>query len=85
MSQTRMEDDCIQRLRPIVPREVKVQSQSFGALGTQANYYVVTYRFADKLANGQRAAVCTYRRDGQWVSDDAHSFKLARDLEPKSR
>jgi hypothetical protein len=81
MSQSRMEDDCLQRLRPLVPRDVQVQAPRFGALGNQANYYVVTYRFSQALAHGQATAVCTYRRDGQWVSDDAAKFKLAQELD----
>ncbi len=80
--QARLEDDCLQRLQPMVGREVKVRSVDFGALGNYATYYVVTYRFTGDLANGQRAATCTYRRDVQWVRDDAAAHKLARELEP---
>ena len=80
MSQARMEEDCLQRLRTIMPREVRVKGVDFGALGQYATYYVVTYRFTHDLENGRRAAACTYRRDGQWVRDDAAAFKLARDL-----
>ena len=83
MSQSRLEDDCLQRLRPLVPREVKVQGVDFSALGNYAQYYVVSYRFAGALENGKRAAACTYRRDGQWVRDDAASYRLARELEPR--
>src|SRR4051794_24413695 len=75
-SQARLEDDCLQRLRPIVPREVKAQRVDFSALGTYAGYYVVTHGFDGELATGQRMAACTYRRDGQWVKDDAAVFKL---------
>lgn len=56
---------------------------NFSALGNYAAYYVVTYRFTAGLANGQRTAACTYRRDGQWVRDDAASYKLARELDAK--
>ena len=82
MSQSRMEDDCLQRLRPIVPQDVKSDGADFSALGNYATYYVVRYRFNGELRNGNRIAACTYRRDGQWVRDDAAAYKLARDLEP---
>jgi hypothetical protein len=85
LSQARLEDDCLQRLRPMVPREVKVQAVDFSALGSYAAYYVVSYRFAAELPNGKRAATCTYRRDGQWVRDDAAAFKAARDAEPSRK
>lgn len=80
MSQARMEDDCLQRLRPLVPREVKVAGTSFSALGNYANYYVVTHKFSGDLENGKRSAACTYLRSGQWVRDDGAAYKLARDL-----
>ena len=85
MSQARLEDDCLQRLRPIVPREVKVKAVDFSALGNYAAYYVVTYRFTGDLENGSRTGACTYRRDGQWVRDDAAAYKFARELEPRRR
>lgn len=85
LSQARLEDDCLQRLRPLVPREVKVKGADFSALGNYATYYVVTYRFTGDLENGKRAATCTYRRDGQWVRDDAAAHKLARELEASPR
>lgn len=84
-SQARLEDDCLQRLRPLVPREVKPKSADFSALGSNVAYYVVSWRFTGALENGSRAAACTYRRDGQWVRDDAAAWKLARDLEPGRR
>ena len=82
MSQARLEDDCVQRLRPLVPQDVKSTGVDFSALGNYATYYVVRYRFTGDLKNGSRTATCTYRRDGQWVRDDAAAHKLARDLEP---
>jgi hypothetical protein len=84
-SQARLEDDCLQRLRPLVPRDVKAKRVDFSALGSNVAYYVVSYRFSANLENGARAAACTYRRDGQWVRDDAAAWKLARDLEPGRR
>lgn len=57
----------------------------FSALGSNAAYYVVSYRFSGDLENGTRSATCTYRRDGQWVKDDAAMFKLARELERRPR
>lgn len=84
-SQARLEDDCLQRLRAIVARDVKVSRVGFSALGNYATYYVVTYQFTGDLANGKRAAACTYRRDGQWVRDDAAAWQAARDLEPARR
>ncbi len=82
MSQARLEADCLQRLTPIVPRDVKSKAVDFSALGNYATYYVVSYRFTGDLKNGSRIAVCTYRRDGQWVRDDAASYRLVRELEP---
>jgi hypothetical protein len=84
-SQARLEDDCLQRLRPLVPPEVKAMRVDFSALGSNVAYYVVSYRFNADLENGARTAACTYRRDGQWVRDDAAAWKLARDLEPRKR
>lgn len=81
-SQSRLEDDCLQRLRPIVPSDVKVKATDFSALGSYATYYVVRHRFTGALLPGSATATCTYRRDGQWVRDDAAAWKLARDLEP---
>ena len=81
MSQAQMEDDCRQRLRPLVPYDIKSSGVAFSALGNYATYYVVSYRFTGDLANGNRAATCTYRRDGQWVRDDAATYKLARELD----
>ena len=81
MSQTRLEDDCQQRLRPLVPQDVKVKGVDFSALGNYATYYVVTVRFTGELKNANRAATCTYRRDGGWVRDDAAAYKLTRELE----
>ncbi len=85
ISQARLQDDCLQRLRALVPPDVKVRGADFAALGNYATYYVVTYRFTGDLAHGKRAAACTYRRDGQWVRDDAAAHKMARDLEPPRR
>ncbi|TWO68520.1 hypothetical protein FN976_23090 [Caenimonas sedimenti] len=85
MSQARLEDDCLQRLRPIVPRDVKVSGVDFSALGAYATYFVVSYKFAGELENGKRVAACTYRREGQWVRDDAASHQLLRDLESSRR
>jgi hypothetical protein len=85
LSQSRLEDDCLQRLKPLVPREVKVKGVDFSALGNYATYYVVTYRFDGDLDNGRRTATCTYRREGQWVRDDASAYQAARDLEPRRR
>jgi hypothetical protein len=85
MSQTRLEDDCLQRLRPLVPREVKPVGVNFSALGNYAAYYVVSWRFPAALENGARNATCTYRRDGQWVRDDAAAHKLARELASSPR
>ena len=82
MSQSRLEDDCLQRLRPIVPQDVKAGGPGFSALGNYATYYVVAYKFTGDLMNGSRNATCTYRRDGQWVRDDAAAYKTARDLQP---
>lgn len=67
------------RLSPLVPSDLKPVGTGFGALGNYASYYVVTYRFAGDLKNGSRLATCTYRRDGQWVRDDAAAYRLARD------
>jgi hypothetical protein len=80
LSQTRLQDDCLQRLKPMIPRDVQVRGVDFSALGNYATYYVVAYRFSAQLENGDRAARCTYTRQGQWVRDDAAAFKLARDL-----
>ena len=85
MSQARLEDDCLQRLKPIVPRDVKVSGVDFSALGAYATYFVVSYRFTGDLENGKRSAACTYRREGQWVRDDAASHKLVRELESSRR
>lgn len=79
MSQSRMEDDCIARLGPIVQREVKSRGVAFTALGNYATYYVVSYRFTGELKNGSRSATCTYRRDGQWVRDDAAAYQTSRE------
>ena len=81
VSQARLQDDCLQRLHAIIPREVKVARVDFSALGNYAAYYVVSYGFTSKLANGQRAAACTYRRNGEWVKDDAAVEKLKRELD----
>ena len=81
-SQARLESDCLQRLRPLMGQGVLWTSVSFSALGSYAAYYVVSYRFTDKLLNNRSSATCTYRRDGQWVRDDATSFRLARELSP---
>lgn len=78
-SQPRLEADCLQRLRPLMGQGIHWTTVSFSALGNYAAYYVVTYRFTASLANGQRHAACTYRRDGQWVRDDAAAYRLARD------
>lgn len=79
-SQARLESDCLQRLRPLMGQGVHWTTVNFAALGNYAAYYVVTYRFTATLTNGQRNAACTYRRDGQWVRDDAAAYRLARDL-----
>ncbi len=80
-SQPRLESDCLQRLRPLMGGGVHWTTVNFSALGNYAAYYVVSYRFTNSLANGQRSAACTYRREGQWVRDDAAAFKLARELD----
>jgi hypothetical protein len=82
-SQSRLQDDCLQRLKPLVPRDVKAQGVDFSALGNYATYYVVTWRFAGDLQNGRRSAACTYRREGQWVRDDAAAFQALRDMQPR--
>lgn len=82
MSQRRLEDDCLQRLRPMVPPDVRWKRTDFSALGSYATYYVVRHHFSGVLLTGSATAACTYRRDGQWVRDDAAAWKLARDLEP---
>lgn len=82
MSQQRLEDDCLQRLRPLVPRDVQWKSAGFSALGSYATYYVVRHHFTGILLSGGATATCTYRREGQWVRDDAAAWKMARDLEP---
>jgi hypothetical protein len=46
---------------------------------------VVTWRFAGDLENGQRSAACTYRREGQWVRDDAAAYQALRDMAPRKR
>ena len=80
MSQVQVEADCLQRLTPLVPHDVKVKGVNFSALGNYATYYVVSYRFTGNLRNGNSAATCTYRRDGGWVRDDAAAWKLALEL-----
>jgi hypothetical protein len=85
LSQSQLQDDCLQRLKPLVPRDVKAKDVSFSALGNDATYYVVTWRFAGDLENGKRSAACTYRREGQWVRDDAAAYQALRDLEPRRR
>lgn len=82
-SQPRLESDCLQRLRPLMGQGVHWTTVNFAALGNYAAYYVVTYRFTASPANGQRNAACTYRRDGQWVRDDAAAYRLARDLDAR--
>ncbi len=81
MSQVRLEADCLRRLGPLVPGGVESKGSDFSALGNYATYYVVTYRFTGDLKNGSRTAVCTYRRDGQWVRDDAASYGIVRELD----
>lgn len=81
MSQARMQSDCLVRLDVLIAPGVASRGASFSALGNYANYYVVTYRFTGDLRNGSRTATCTYRRDGQWVRDDAAAWKLARELD----
>jgi len=78
-AQARLEADCLRRLDPLVPPGVDRQGASFSALGNYAVYYVVSYKFSGELRNGSRAAACTYRRDGEWVRDDAHALRMARD------
>lgn len=80
-SQPGLEADCLQRLRPLMGPGIHWTTVSFSALGNYAAYYVVTYRFTTGLANGQRTAACTYRRDGHWVRDDAAAHRLARELD----
>jgi hypothetical protein len=82
-SQARLQDDCLQRLAAIVPREARVAKVDFSALGNYATYYVVSYRFSAPLQTGRATAACTYRRDGQWVGDDAAALKMRMDLEPR--
>jgi hypothetical protein len=84
-SQARLEDDCLQRLGTIIPRDVKVTRVDFSALGTNAAYYVVSYGFAGDLATGKRAAACTYRRNGEWVKDDAAVAQWKRELDGPAR
>jgi len=79
-SQARLEEDCRQRLEPLVPAGVARTASSFSALGSYASYYVVSHRFSSALKNGSASAACTYRRDGLWVRDDASSWKLAQQL-----
>lgn len=79
-SQARLESDCLRRLRPLMAQGVLWTDVGFSALGSYAAYYVVSYRFTDKLLNDRSTATCTYRRDGQWVRDDAAAFRLARQL-----
>ncbi len=82
-SQARLQEDCLERLRPLVPAGAQVQRVDFSALGNYASYYVVSYRFTADLPTRHRTASCTYRRDGQWVRDDAAAWKLARELAPR--
>ncbi len=81
MSQARMEEDCLQRLQPLIAQGVTVQGVNFAALGHNATYYVVSYRFSRELPSGQRTAACTYWRDGQWARDDATAYRMARELD----
>jgi hypothetical protein len=85
LSQARLQDDCLQRLRPLIPREVKVKGVDFSALGSNAAYYVVSYRFTGDLENGRRSAACTYVREGRWVRDDAAAYQFLRELEASPR
>jgi hypothetical protein len=85
ISQARLQDDCLQRLKPLIPREVEVKRVDFSALGNYATYYVVSYGFTRELENGSRTAACTYRRDGQWVKDDAAVFRVKREIETSRR
>lgn len=82
-SQARLEADCLQRLRPLMGPGVHWTTVGFSALGNYAAYYVVSYRFTADLDNGRRTAACTYRRDGQWVRDDAAAYSLARELDAR--
>lgn len=85
LSQARLEDDCLRRLRAIIPRDAQVARVDFSALGNYAAYYVVSYRFTNDLATGRRHAGCTYRRSGEWVKDDAALDKLRRELDAPRR
>ncbi len=78
MSQAQMEADCLRRLAPLMPADAEVRQVGFSALGNYATYYVVTYRFKADLRNDTRAATCTYRREGQWVRDDADAYRRTR-------
>jgi hypothetical protein len=62
-------------------RGFRATGAGFSALGNYATYYLVSYRFTGDLRNGSRNATCTYRRDGQWVRDDAAAYKLRGELE----
>lgn len=84
MSQARLQDDCLQRLKPLIPREVEVKRVDFSALGNYATYYVVSYAFTRELENGSRTAACNYRRDGQWVKDDAAVFRVKQEMDLKA-
>jgi hypothetical protein len=78
LSQAQMEADCLRRLAPLMQADAEVKGVDFSALGQYASYYVVTWRFKADLRHGARSATCTYRREGQWVRDDAHAYRQAR-------
>lgn len=78
LSQAQMEADCLRRLAPLIPADAQARAVDFSALGAYASYYVVTYRFDVELRHGARSATCTYRREGQWVRDDAHAYRQRR-------
>jgi len=61
-----MQDHCLQRLRPLVPRMAQVKKVRFSALGNFATYYVVSYHFTAQLANARdtRAALTDVMASG---------------------
>jgi hypothetical protein len=83
LSQSKLEADCLQRLDMLVPRDAKVKAVAFSALGNYAAYYVVSADFTGALKNGRRSAACTYRRDGEWVRDDASAYRIATEAEAR--
>ncbi|HEY8358697.1 MAG TPA: hypothetical protein VIL30_14660 [Ramlibacter sp.] len=83
LSQANLEADCLRRLRVLMPPDVKVRQVGFSALGNSAAYYVVSAAFTGALTHGRSTAACTYRRDGEWVRDDAWAHRTAGELEAR--